>query len=125
MYPFWVFAILYYDKLSELVKEGSFANLIIFIVFSIVNYLYGQTNVKYYQIIFVCAATIVFINIYAINIQKNSDIDLGYSFHLMEAIMLYMLGFPIVLSAQFFTWFPFLVRFVWQNRKNTHNLKWE
>lgn len=126
MYPFWSMAILYYDELKEFVGNALYTNLIIFIIFSIINYIYGQTNIKYYQVIFVCITTIIFIVLYAIDIHKSYvDFDSDYTLDIIEAFMIYMAGVFIIVPAQFATWLPFLAKFIWQNRKNTDNLKWD
>ncbi len=125
MYPFWIITIVNHEKLADFVYGNLFASIMIFIIFAVINYLYGQVNIKYYQAALVGVSTIIFISIFANYTQKNADINMGYSFHLMETFMLYIFYFPVILFIQFFTWIPFLVKFIWQNRQNTQKLKWD
>lgn len=125
MYPFWIITIVNHEKLSDFVYGNLVASIMIFIIFAVINYLYGQINIKYYQAALVGVSTIIFISIFATYTQKNADINMGYSFHLMEVFMLYIFYFPVILFIQFFTWIPFLVKYIWQNRHNTQKLKWD
>jgi hypothetical protein len=125
MYPFWMISILYYDPLKQLLKYDYLATILMFILFSSVNYFFGQKKIKTFKIILFFVVVIIFVAGWASDTHKFYGPDSPYILDILQTLVVYAIFFPIVFFAQFLTWIPFLFKFVYQNRKNLDNLSWE
>jgi hypothetical protein len=123
MYSFWLFVYIYggIDFLNNLFNR-SVAMALIFFLFVLINWAFGQKKMKMWVILFSnCIAFLIFSNKM---IRNDSELGLGLRSYSASVIM-YLGLFLVFLFAQFSSWIPFLIKFSYANRKNLDDIKWD
>ena len=121
IYPIGVYLLLESGKIIEFFGKPWIYYSLAFLFFATINWLWGQKELKNALLIISCA---IGITAYFVSLRYHENsMDIGI--HVIQAIIVYFLGFLVFLFAQFFTWVPFLVKFLYQNRENLNNLEWE
>ena len=119
IYPLWLVSYIHREELINLLKSEHLFILIIFLFFAVINWLFGQKNLAF-PIMIISNILGYFYFVFTVNVTSG-EIFL----FMIAALIIYPLFFIIALIAQFTTWIPFLLHFIYQNRKNLNNLTWD
>jgi len=119
LYPLWLVSYIHREGLINLLKSEHLSLLIIFLFFAIINWLFGQKKLALPAMV-ISNILGYFYFVFTANVAPG-EIFL----FMIAALIIYPFFFIIVLMAQFTTWVPFLLHFIYQNRKNLEDLTWD
>ncbi|MEN9622126.1 MAG: hypothetical protein RLZZ67_560 [Candidatus Parcubacteria bacterium] len=112
-YPLWLFLILNFDyiKKNDWQKFEIFFILGTFILFSFINWILAQKILSKYLLI--------------LHVSVFVWLILSSPGSLVDVIIIYIGFSPIIFAYQVFTWMPFLIRFLCQNRHRLNKLPFD
>ncbi len=113
IYPFWFFLIVNSDYIEKnnLQEFEVYITIGVFLIFSILNWFLSKKKIASYFLLFHVAMIAWCVS--------SSQISYG------EATVLYTGFLPVIIFAQFVTWVPFLLKFLYQNRHNLNKLPFD
>ena len=120
IYPIGAFLMVSRDQLIEFFRSGLLFAVVSYVLFSFINYIWGQYRVRPFLSVLSCGVGLFF----AIKILTDNFVNFtpNVTLTVLGAVIGYLTMFSVFLLAQFLTWIHFLARFLWQNRGNLDNL---
>ncbi len=123
LYPLAVLAILYEEELSLLIGSDIISYALLYAVFSIINFIWGQYRIQY--ILLAISAIVGFTLLFYVLTNHFTFFEPSIGITIVGAFIVYFLGFFVFQFAQFLAWIPFIFKYLWQNRYNLDNMTFE
>lgn len=129
MFPFWFVLMIYYKELLHIFKSETLFLIIIYLLFSAINWLYGQKKLNGLFIVMPNIVLFFVIGNYFFHFNYT-NFGIGYLYIFLIIIipfttMAYSFLFITALLYQALTWVPFLINFIYHNRGNLDDLRWD
>jgi hypothetical protein len=120
IYPLGFFWFISQNELIYFFQSEFVFAIISLLLFSVVNYIWGQLKIRPILLILSCGIGIFF----SLKVLSNDFVDFipDIPMTVLGAVITYFGMFLVFQFFQFFTWIPFIARLVWQNRKNLDEL---
>ena len=119
VYPLWIIFFLYGEELINILGSVFLFFLIIYLFFTTINWFFSQKRLGFIMLVISNVLGFIYF-VYSINLEPGDIL-----FFIPAALIIYPLFFIITLVFQVTTWIPFLLHFVYQNRRALDNLTWD
>jgi hypothetical protein len=129
MFPFWFILMIYYKELIYIFKSEALFLIMIYLLFSVINWFYGQKKLNRLFIAIPNVVLFFAVSSYFFPFEHMTfgivPLMLFFIIIIPFTLIVYSFLFITGLLYQIFTWMPFLINFIYHNRKNLDNLKWD
>ena len=123
IYPIALLFFIFHGTFLKFFGSGLVLFLAAYVFFSIVNYIFGQSRIKLILVYVSCffGLTLVFIWLNGSIIIFNPNILIN----LIGSVVIYFSSFLVFQFAQFLTWVPFILNYIWHNRRRLDNMTFD
>lgn len=120
IYPLGLLLFISQNELINFFHSRLVFEVISFVIFSIINFIWGQLKIRPLLLVLSCSIGLFF----SLKLISNGFVDFlpNIPMTLLGAIIIYLGIFLVFQFFQFFTWIPLIIKFVWQNRNNLDKL---
>ncbi len=126
IYPIGLLILIFHNDLIIFFGSNILYYIISYIFFSAINYLWGQYRTRPYLIAISCSFGLILFFIWlSRDFIDFTDLNSDLIITILGSIVIYFTTFLIFQFIQFFTWIPFILNYLWRNRHNLDNLKFD
>lgn len=120
LYPIGFFLLISQGELINFFHSRFVFVIISLVLFSVINYIWGQLKIRPILLILSCSIGLFF----SLKQISNGFIDFTPDAltTLLGAVIVYFGMFLVFQFLQFLTWVPFIIKFIWQNRETLDEL---
>ena len=125
VYPIGLLLFIWRERLIQALHSEVLFVILLFLGFLVLNWIWGQKRLATPLLIGSYIAGNVLFFFWAQGSVEDRSLY-GDTIPLLMALILYPISFLVFTFAQFFTWVPFLLKYLYANRHNLNkNLSWE